>query len=202
VDAAGNLYFDDDTRVRKVTPAGIISTVAGRTQFSVLPSGDGGPATSAVLRRVSGLAVDAAGNLFIAQVPFPSVRKVGTNGIITTVAGNGEEVGGFSGDGGPATSAQLSGGSVAVDAAGNFFIADYSNNRIRKVTPAGTMSTIAGTGTRGFSGDGGPATSAQLSSPPGVAVDAAGNLFILDPANNRIRKVTPAGIISTIHGPA
>ncbi len=111
------------------------------------------------------------------------------------------ESSGFSGDGGPATSAQLFNPTgVAVDAAGNLFIADFNNNRIRKVTPAGVISTVAGNGSQGFSGDGGPATSAQLSGPESVAVDAAGNLFIADRYNDRIRKVTPDGIISTVAG--
>src|SRR5439155_25950244 len=126
-------------------------------------------------------------------------HQVTATGIISTIAGNGTS--GFSGDGGPATSAQLNGPvGVAADAAGNLFIADTFNNRIRKVTPAGIISTAAGTRTPGFSGDDGPAVSAQLESPLGVAVDAAGNLFIADTRNNRIRKVTAAGIISTIAG--
>ena len=127
----------------------------------------------------SGVAVDTAGNLFIADPSNNRVRKVTPGGVISTVAGNGTA--GFSGDGGPATSAQLNYPTgVAVDAAGNLFIADEANNRVRKVTPGGVISTVAGNGTQGYSGDGGPATSAQLYYPYGVAVDAAGNLFIAD----------------------
>ena len=143
--------------------------------------------------------MDTAGNLFIADTNDNVIRKVTPGGIISTVAGNGTQ--GFSGDGGPAISAQLfSPYGVAVDTAGNLFIADTVNNRIRKVTPGGIISTVAGNGTQGSGGDGGPATSAQLFNPTGVAVDTAGNLFIADMANNRIRKVTPAGVISTVAG--
>jgi len=125
--------------------------------------------------------------------------KVTLQGTITTVAGNGS--GGFSGDGGPATSAQLSQPiGVAVDASGNIFIADVSNSRIRKVTPQGTITTVAGSSSAGFSGDGGPATLAQLNGASGVAVDALGNIFIGDDQNSRIRKVTPQGTITTVAG--
>ena len=186
----GNLFIADtgNNRIRKVTPAGVISTVAGNGTV-VGYGGDGGPATSAQLHGPYGVAVDAAGNLFIADRDNCRIRKVTPGGVISTVAGNG--TGGFSGDGGPATSAQLAAPhGVAVDAAGNLFIADYANNRIRMVTPDGIIRTVAGNGTMGFSGDGGPATSAQLFQPGGVAVDAAGNLFIADTFNNRVRKVT------------
>jgi sugar lactone lactonase YvrE len=199
VDAAGNLFIADtlNNRIRKVTPAGIISTVAGTGTSGF--SGDGGPATSAQLAFPGGVAVDAAGNLFIADTENDCIRKVAPAGIISTVAGTGTA--GFSGDGGPAAFAKLNVPvGVSVDAAGNLFIADTFNNRIRKVIPAGTISTAAGTGTSGFSGDDGPAASAQLAFPGSVVVDAAGNLFIADTFNNRIRKVTPAGIISTMAG--
>jgi hypothetical protein len=139
--------------------------------------------------------VDAAGNLFIADSWNQRVRKVTPGGVISTVAGNGTY--GFSGDGGPATSARLSlPEGVAVDAAGNLFIADIYNYRVRKVTPGGVISTVAGNGTQGFSGDGGPATSAQLYNPSFIAVDTAGNLFIADSYNNRVRKVAGASNVS------
>jgi len=198
VDTAGNLYIADrgNSRVRKVT-GGVISTVAGNGNFGF--SGDGGPATSAQLNSPAGVAVDTAGNLFIADLFNNRIRKVTTGGVISTMAGNGSF--GFSGDGGSAISAQLSDPyGVGVDAAGNLFIADTNNNRIRKVTPAGIISTVAGNGSFGFSGDGGPATSAQLSDPYGVGVDAAGNLFIADSPNDRVRMVTPGGVISTVAG--
>ena len=198
VDSAGNLFIADtfNARIRKVTPAGAISTVAGNGTLGF--SGDGGPATSAELRLPDGVAVDSAGNLFIADETNNRIRKVTAAGTISTVAGNGTA--GFSGDGGPATSAELfQPAGIAVDSAGNLFIADGSN-RIRKVTAAGTISTVAGNGTAGFSGDGGPATAAELNQPSDVAVDSAGNLFIADLMNSRIRKVTPAGTISTVAG--
>jgi trimeric autotransporter adhesin len=134
--------------------------------------------------------------LFIAQFGFSALAQ---SGIITSVVGNG--TGGYSGDGGAAVSAQLNSPiAVAVDASGNWFIADNGNNRIRKVTSSGIISTVAGTGTGGYSGDGGSAVSAQINSPAGVAKDSAGNLFIADKGNNRIRKVTSGGSISTVAG--
>ena len=174
--------------------AGITTVVGSVAGFS----GDGGPATSALLGRpVGGVAIDAAGNLFIEDMGNNRIRKVTLDGIISTVAGNG--MSGFSGDGGPATSARFrfeSGplvSGIAVDAAGNLFIADTSNYRIRKVTPAGIISTVAGNGTLGFSGDGGPATAAQLNYPYNVAVDTAGNIFerAVVQGQSRISSPTP-----------
>jgi uncharacterized protein (TIGR03437 family) len=199
LDGAGNLFIVDSSnnRIRKVTPAGIITTIAGNGNHGY--SGDGGPAISAEINLPYGVAVDVAGNLFIADTGNQRIRKVTPAGIITTIAGNGNE--GYSGDGGPAASAELYlPYGVAVDGAGNLFIADAYNNRIRKVTPAGIISTIAGNGAGGDSGDGGPATSAELGNPFGVAVDDAGNLYIADKLNSRIRKVTAAGTISTVVG--
>jgi sugar lactone lactonase YvrE len=190
VDSAGNLYIADAGKIRKVSK-GVITTVAGNgTGFS----GDNGPATSAQLSS-SGVAVDPAGNLYIADTWNNRIRKV-SNGVITTVAGNGTE--GSSGDNGPAISAQLSASGVAVDSAGNLYIADEFNNRIRKVSK-GVITTVAGNGLRGFSGDNGPATSAQLNRPRGVAADSAGNLYIADTWNDCIRKVSN-GVITTVAG--
>ena len=197
VDAAGNLFIIDYRRIRQVTPAGVISTVAGRTPLGF--GGDGGPAVFAYLRYPSDVAVDGAGNLLIADTYNNRIRKVNPAGIISTVAGDGG-MGGFGSDG-PAASTYLNYPQrVAVDTAGNLFIADTYNHRIRKVTPTGIISTVAGTGTRGSGGDGSPAIAAQLNDPAGVAVDAAGNLLIADTYNHRIRKVTPTGIISTVVG--
>ena len=143
------------------------------------------------------MALDAAGNLYIADGGDGEVRKVNAStGLITTVAGSGRLGSGYSGDGGPATSAQLTVAyGVTVDAAGNLYIADSWNQRIRKVTAStGVITTVAGNGKAGYSGDGGPATSAQLNSPSGVAVDSAGNVYIADTANNAIRRLTPAAI--------
>ena len=162
-------------------------------------SGDGGPATAARLNMsLGGVALDSAGNLYIADLLNERIRKVSPVGTISTYAGNGGY--GFWGDGGPGTAAQLRPRGMALDPAGNLYIADFGNSRVRKVTPGGTISTYAGTGTPGFAGDGGPATAAQLSFPQGVALDSAGNLYIADSNNNRIRKVTPGGTISTYAG--
>jgi len=198
VDAAGNLYAADrdNDRIRKVTTDGIITNFAGNGSKRL--AGDGQAAVGASLNRPAGVALDAAGGLYIADSENNRIRKVTPTGTITTLAGNGQY--GYSGDGGPATAASLSPGGVAVDAAGNLYIADYGNDRIRKVTPAGTITTVAGNGQWGYSGDGGPATAASLNRPYGVAVDATGNLYIADGQNSRIRKVTPAGTITTVAG--
>ncbi len=197
VDASGNIYIADTSnqRVRKVDTSGIISTVAGDGTRGF--SGDGGPATSASLNGPSGVFVDGSGSIYIADEYNDRIRKVDTSGIITTVAGNGTRA--FSGDGGPATSASLDGPSgVFVDGLGNIYIADEHNHRIRKVDTSDIISTVAGDGTRGFSGDGGPATSARLSSPLAVFMDGLGNIYIADGGNHRIRKVDTSGIISTV----
>jgi sugar lactone lactonase YvrE len=193
IDSAGNLYIADSSwgyeyaasnRIRKVTVAGVISTVAGGGH-----GGDGGLATSAYLIQPTGVAVDSAGNIYIADSGNSRIRKVNTAGIISSVAGNGTS--GYSGDGEQATQAQLNNPiGVALDSAGNIYIADSSNNRVRKVSSAGIINTVAGNGTSGFSGDGEQATQAQLNYPTGVAVDFAGSLYIADSNNNRIRKVT------------
>jgi hypothetical protein len=179
VDGTGNLFVVDhgNNRVRKVSPDGIIVTVAGDGTPGF--SGDGGPAASAQFLGPKGVAVDQTGNLFIADTGNRRIRKVSPSGIITTVAGSGTP--GFSGDGGPAASAQLNAPTgLAVDGAGNLYIADTGNRRIREVSKDGTITTVAGDGDLGSSGDGGPATSAQLYPPNAVAVDGAGNLFIAD----------------------
>jgi len=161
--------------------------------------GDGGPAPRAQLNHPEGVAVDASGNLYIADTDNNRIRKISPNGIITTVAGTG--IAGFSGDGGPASQAQLNHPEgVAVDASGNLYIADTGNNRIRKISPDGIITTVAGTEIAGFSGDNGPASQAQLNQPEGIAVDASGNLFIADTDNDRIREVSPDGVIVTIAG--
>ena len=198
VDAAGNLFIadDDNNRIRKVDTNGIITTVAGNGNASF--SGDGGVATNAALQNPFGVTVDAAGNLFIADTVNWRIRKVNTNGIITTVAGNGTNF--FSGDGGAATNAGMHPASVALDAVGNLFIADNGNYRIRKVNTNGIITTVAGNGNQSFSGDGGAATNAALNAPISVAVDSNGNLFIADANNNRVRKVDTNGIITTVAG--
>jgi len=197
VDATGIVYFSDtyNARVRKIDSSGNISTVAGGG--ANLP-GDGLPATQAQLKLPAGLSFDAAGNLYIADAYDYRVRKVAPDGTITTAVGNG--LSGFAGDSGPATAARLNGAwGVAADAAGNLFIADTLNQRIRRVI-AGAITTVAGNGVHGYSGDGAAATLAQLGAPYGVALDAAGDLLIADTDNSVVRKVTTGGVISTVAG--
>ncbi|MBI2690223.1 MAG: hypothetical protein HYX27_28280 [Acidobacteria bacterium] len=184
---------------------GPITAIAGNGSIS--SSGDGGPATSAGIGFPKGVAVDAAGNVYILDALNNRVRKVDSAGTITTAAGNGFPL--FSGDGGPAKNAGFAPvgtathQGVAVDKAGNFYLVDAANSRIRKVDTAGVITTFAGSGSlgnTGFSGDGGPAINAQLSVPFGVAFDSAGNLYIADTGNGRIRKVDTSGIITTVAG--
>jgi len=190
-DPSGNLYIADsfNHRIREVTTDGNINTIAGSSPGF---SGDGGPATSAQMNRPFGICFDAAGNLYIADSQNNRIRKVATDGTMSTVAGNGTA--GFAGDGGPATKAQLDRPwDVKVDAAGDLFIADYSNNRIRIVTPDGVINTIAGGTGPAYTGDGGPATSARLNEPTSIAVDTNGDIYIADSSNNVIRLLTPNG---------
>ena len=196
---ANSVYFTDNSnhRIRKVSASGIITTAAGNG--SPAYTGDGGPATTASIAGVSGITADTAGNIYFADVSNHRVRKINTSGIVTTIAGTGTA--GYLGDGGPATAARLSAPyGIVADMAGNIYIGDAGNNRIRMISAAGTISTVAGTGTGGFGGDGGAATAAQLSSPAGVALDIQGNLYVADVLNNRVRMVSPAGTITTVAG--
>ncbi len=195
-DSRGNVYIADSGtfRVRQVRPNGTIVTVAGGGS-----GGDGGPATSAALNSPAGVALDAAGNLIIAESGGRRIRKVAPNGIISTVAGTGQ--GGSSGDGGPATAATLTGPvGVAFDGLGNLYIADTGSHRVRKVDGAGVITTLAGDGLADYRGDGGPASRASLRGPRNVAADGAGNIYISDNGNSRVRKVGPDGIIQTVAG--
>ncbi|MFI6473028.1 SMP-30/gluconolactonase/LRE family protein [Streptomyces sp. NPDC050516] len=199
VDKNGNLYIADrnNHRIRKVTPNGNITTIAGDGQAGYVS--DGGPAVATRLHYPGGVAVDDAGNVFIADTYNHRIRKVTPNGNITTVAGNGEA--GYVSDGGPAIATRLHYPyGVAVDRSGNLYIADHYNHRIRKVTPNGNITTVAGNGDAGYVSDGGPAISTRLHYPVAVAVDGDGNLYIADRHNHRIRKVTSNGIITTVAG--
>jgi trimeric autotransporter adhesin len=199
VDIPGNVYVADysNNRIRKVNTSGVISTIAGNGINGF--SGDGGLATAAELWSPYGVTEDTSGNIYIADYLNERIRKVNLSGIISTIAGNGHA--GFSGDGGPATNAELYlPTDVAVDVTGNIYIADNDNNRIRKIDTSGTIITIAGDASNGYSGDGVQATTSSLTYPYGVAVDDSGNVYIADDGNLRIRKVNTSGIINTIAG--
>ncbi len=203
VDSSDSLYIASPQhgRVRRVAPGGIITTVAGNGTEGF--SGAGGPAVTAQIGgpfgSLSTLTTDAAGNLFVAL--YAAVVRIDGEGTLTVVAGDPYAGPGYSGDGGPATAARLSvAASLAADGLGNLYIADAENHRVRRVDPFGTITTVAGTGAPGFSGDGGPATQARLNRPYGVATDAAGNLFIADTENQRVRWVDLTGTITTIVG--
>ena len=196
-DGSGNMYISDDSNfcIRKMDPAGIVTTVAGNGTAGF--SGDGGPATHAQLYFPGGVAFDGAGNMYIIDGVNRRVRKVDAAGIITTFAGGGTgPVVGV-----PATAAHLGLISdILVDGLGNVYFTDDNFQGIHKVDPAGLISTFAGTGTAGFSGDGGPATAAQFSNPQGIAKDGTGNIYVGDDVNQRIRKIDTAGIVTTFAG--
>lgn len=199
IDHTGNMYIADlnNNRIRKVSATGIITTVGGNG--STTYNGDNIPATAAALYNPSGVAVDNAGNILVADQGNSRIRKIDTAGMITTVAGS--ATAGYAGDGGQASFARLKYPTdVATDAQGNFYISDSYNQRVRKVDTAGIISTIAGTGTSGSSGDGGPAINAQLSYPSGLKADNDGNVYIADGANHKIRMINTAGIINTVAG--
>ena len=201
VDSSGNLYFVDDGNdvVREVSASsGIVTTVAGGGSSGA----DGIPATSEELTSISGLAVDSSDNLYIAESSINVVRKVtASTGDISTIAGNGTA--GYTGDGGAATAAELNGPQgVAVDSSGNLYIADSGNNVLREIDHStGDISTIAGNGTAGYTGDGGAATAAELNGPEGVVIDSSGNIYIADSSNSVVREIDHStGDISTIAG--
>ncbi len=199
VDGSGTVYITDagNHRVRKVSASGIITTIAGTGTAGF--SGDGGAATAADLNYPDGIAVDGSSNIYVTDNGNSRIRKISTSGIITTIAGTGTS--GYGGDGGAATAADLGDPTgLAVDGSGNVYIVDRGNHRIRKVNASGIINTVAGTGSLGYSGDGGDATAADLFYPHGVAVDGSGNIYIADYGNDRIRKVNTSGGISTIAG--
>jgi sugar lactone lactonase YvrE len=200
INPAGTIYIADaaNNRIRVINNF-VINTAIGNGTAGF--SGDGGLCNAAELKHPTGVAFDASGNVYIADYGNNRVRKVTiSSGIISTVAGY-TATGGYSGDGGQATAAELDGPiAVVIDALDNIYISDYNNARIRKINTLGIISTYAGTGTGGYSGDGAAATAAKIFLPSGVTVDAVGNLYIADFDNNRIRKVSTTGIITTIAG--
>ncbi len=192
VDATGDIFIGDGTRIRKVNVSGRISTVAGTGIAGF--SGDGGPATAAMLSDTDSLAVDAAGTLFFADSSNGRIRSISIDGTIRTLPE-------INGDGGPAATALLAGPvGLTFDQRGNLYVAERDGQRVRRIDPTGRITTVAGNGVAGFSGDGGPAVQAQLDQPNAVAVDGAGDVFIADTKNNRIREVDPTGRITTVAG--
>ena len=201
LDSLGNLYIADsaNNRVRQISASGVITTVAGTGVAGY--SGDGGPATKAMFKNPQGLAADADGNVYIADTGNNRIRKLLPDGTILSIVGNGNAS--FYGDDGNGNSASLHAPEGLYSAGGGYiYIADTGNQRIRLLLPDGAIITVAGNGTPGPAGDGGPATSAELNSPTGVTLDPAGNIYIVDQGNNKVRMVSTAGIISTLAGAA
>ncbi len=196
-DKKDNMYIADYASViRKINKLGIISTICGLGYTGAWGfGGDGGPATAALLNWIPDVAADNKGNIYISDAGNCKIRKIDTNGIISTYAGA-DTLGGFSGDGGPATAALLkSPAGIICDAAGNVYFSDCANFVVRKISTTGIITTIAGNHGEGFCGDGGPATDACLDRPAGLAFDKQGNLYIADWWNNRVRKVSNVGVM-------
>jgi sugar lactone lactonase YvrE len=190
-DASGNVYVTDGNRIRKISTAGIVSTIAGN-EAAAFADGSGADAR---FNDPAGITVDASGNIFVADLGNNRIRKISATGSVTTVAGTGIQ--GYLD--GAATDAKFNFPfGVAVDASGNIFISDLGNLRIRKISPAGSVSTLAGDGLSGYK-DGDPGT-AEFGSALGVSLDASGNVYVADGANNVIRKISPAGAVSTLAG--
>ncbi len=198
IDNANNVYIGEQSGVvRKINTSGIISTYAGIATPGF--SGDGGHANAAQLNGPSGIAIDAASNMYIADIDNNRIRKIDQFGIITTIAGTGATL--YNGDNIPAMDANLySPAGVSVDNFGNIYVAESRNHRIRKINPLGIIMTIAGSGTLGFSGDDGIANSANLNNPIGICVNNTGDVYFSDVLNMRIRKINSSGIISTVAG--
>lgn len=197
IDRAGNIFISDgrNFRVRRVDTRGIVTTVVGRGSSGF--SGDGGPATAAAVSPWK-LALDTAGNLYIVDYDNSRLRKVTPNGTIDTIAGNGKNT--YSGDGRPARESSLVPFDVVVDPAGRIVVSDTINYRVYRIGTDGIINTIAGNGTRGTTGDGGPAIAAAITNIAGLAIDPAGNIILADTSSRRVRRISSAGIISTLAG--
>ncbi|MCW3123222.1 MAG: repeat containing protein, partial [Flavipsychrobacter sp.] len=198
IDKYGNIFLSENTghRIRKIDPAGIITTYAGSVSGF---GGDGGAATAAKISSPNEVAVDTFGNVYIPDQSNNRVRKVTTSGIISTIAGTSSS--GYSGDGGAATNAKMFlPNDIVVSPSGDVYVAENINNVIRMITPAGIISTFAGTNILGFSGDGGPATAAKVHGLAGLCLNGAGEMLLCDQDNQRIRKIDASGIINTIAG--
>lgn len=198
-DVSGNFYFSEyaNNNIRKVNTSGIITNFAGTGSGGF--SGDGGAATAATFNGAGDMAIDASGNIYVCDENNHRIRKITPAGVISTFAGNGTP--GYSGDGGAATAASLSAPyGIAIDFIGNVYVSDDSYGVIRKINRTGVISTIAGTGTPGFSGDGAAATAARLRNPHGLACDAVGNIYVCDEGNYRVRKISTSGVITTFAG--
>ena len=198
IDSQGNIYIIDGHCIRKINTLGILTTFAG-SQTNAGFSGDGGSATAALFNNPINITFDLVGNLYVNDVQNNRIRKINTSGIISTVAGNGSV--GFTGDGVAATTTSLNQPQgICCDVFGNLYIADTFNQRVRKVSTSGIITTVVGTGNGGFTGDGGVASAAEIHNPWDIIFDSQNNMFISDPGNNRIRKVNGSNIINTVAG--
>jgi sugar lactone lactonase YvrE len=193
VDASGNIYVADyrNNTIRKITATGVVTTLAG----TVAQGSANGTGTYATFNQPTGVAVDASGNIYVADNGNNLIREITPAGVVTTIAGSGTS-GGFNGTGTAATFNCPQG--IAVDVSGNIYVADYGNNQVRKIAPGGIVTTLAGKDSSGANN--GVDTAATFNQPTGVAVDAAGNVYVADEGNNLIRKINPAGMVTTFAG--
>jgi hypothetical protein len=197
LDTTGGILFAEDSRIRRIGPDGLVRRIAGRLEFG--DGGDGGPAIDATFRPIRDIAVDRLGNIYVVDEGNNRIRRISPAGIIEAFTGNGRL--GFGGDGGPAMAANFNRPrSVAVDVAGNVYINDRFNRRIRKVSADKTITSVAGNGTSGFSGDGGPALNARYRDVNKISIDKNGNLYLADEGDHRVRIVSANGIINTVAG--
>jgi sugar lactone lactonase YvrE len=198
VDSAGNVYVADQSNdeIRKITPSGVVSTLAGSAGQ---PGSSDGTGSAARFYEPTGVALDSAGNVYVADKYNDEIRKITPSGVVSTLAGSAGQIGSSNGAGGAARFDDPEG--VAVDSAGNVYVADASNDEIRKVTPSGVVTTLAGSAGQSGSSDG-TGSAARFYHPTGVAVDSAGNVYVADYYNQEIREVTPSGVVTTLAGSA